>query len=90
VTVPVGFKGGNLIASFKRYDDKTVSNYDAVQTTLGYKLELSMRTKVYTAYSVLTNKNKSALAIVDATTTYGTVLANSKPSTFWSGIEHSF
>lgn len=90
VTVPVGFKGGKLIASYKRYDDKTVSNYDAVQTTLGYKLELSMRTKVYTAYSVLTNKNKSALAIVDATTTYGTVLANSKPSTFWSGIEHSF
>lgn len=90
VTVPFGFKGGNLIVSHKRYDDKTVSNFDAVQTTLGYKLALSKRTKVYTAYSALTNKNKSALAIVDATTTYGTTVANSKPSTFWSGIEHNF
>lgn len=89
-TMPFGFTGGNVVASYKRYNDKTVSNFDAIQTTLGYKLSVSNRTKLYAAYSVLQNKNKAALAIVDATTTYSSALANSKPSTFWSGIEHSF
>jgi GBP family porin len=83
VTVPFGPSGSNLLASYKHYDDKTAANFDASQITVGYKHALSLRTKLYAAYSKVSNKNGAAYSVVDATTTYG-------PSTLFAGIEHSF
>lgn len=90
VTVQPGGKGGRYIVSYKRYDDKTVRNFDASQITVGYKYSLSKRTELYAAYSRVDNKNKAAYSVSDATTTYGPVDPDSKPSTLFAGITHNF
>lgn len=89
-TMPFGPKGSNLIVSHKVTDDKTRLNFDGTQTTVGYKHALSPRTYLYTAYSQIKNKNKSAFSIADATTTYTTAAGSTSPSVFWAGVQHNF
>jgi predicted porin len=89
-TYRVAGTAGRFIGTFKRYNDKTVRNYDADQLTVGYKYNLSKRTELYTAVSRMANKNNAAFAVVDATTTYGPVNPGKNPSTMFAGITHNF
>lgn len=90
VTVQPGGQGGRWIASYKRYDDKTASDFDADQITVGYKYSLSKRTELYTAYSRVSNGANSAFAVVDANTTHGPVNPGNDPSTVFAGVTHVF
>lgn len=90
VTVQPGGKGGRWIASYKRYNDKTVRDFDADQITVGYKYSLSKRTELYTAYSRVSNGANTAFAVVDANTTHGPVSPGNNPSTLFAGITHVF
>lgn len=90
VTIQPGGTGGRWIASYKRYNDKTVNDYDADQITVGYKYSVSKRTELYTAYSRVSNGANSAFAVVDANTTHGPVTPGNSPSTLFAGITHVF
>jgi GBP family porin len=90
LTLQPGGVGGRWIATYKRYNDKTVRDFDADQITVGYKYSLSKRTELYTAYSRVSNSDNSAFAVVDANTTYGPVNPGMSPSTFFAGITHVF
>ena len=76
--------------SLKRYDDRTVSNYDANQLTVATSYALSRRTDLYAAYSRLKNASTSGYAISDATTAYGAVTPGASPSLFAVGMRHAF
>ena len=89
-TLQPGGTGGRWIASYKRYDDKTVRDFDADQITVGYKYSLSKRTELYTAYSRVSNSDNSAYAVVDANTTHGPVNPGMSPSSFFVGVTHVF
>jgi predicted porin len=89
-TMPVG-AAGKAMFSYKIYDDKTVSNFDANQVSVGYDHALSKRTNLYANYSKLTNKRRSTYFNQDATTLYRTgMVPGYDPTLLTFGIRHSF
>ena len=81
---------GNLIATYKRYDDKTVRNFDADQVTVGHKYQLSKRTELYAVYTRQSNKGAAAYGLMDATNAFAANGAGTAPSAFYLGITHIF
>lgn len=89
-TMPVG-AAGKIMFSYKIYNDKTVSNLDANQVSVGYDHALSKRTNLYANYSKLTNKGRSTYFNQDATTLYRTgMVAGYDPTLLTFGIRHNF
>jgi predicted porin len=89
-TVPVG-SAGKLMFSYKMYDDKTSSDFDANQISVGYDQALSKRTNLYVNYSKLSNKGNSTYFNQDATTLYRTgMVPGYDPTLLTFGIRHTF
>lgn len=77
--------------SYKMYDDKTSSDFDANQVSVGYDHALSKRTNLYLNYSKLTNKGNSTYFNQDATTLYRTgMVPGYDPTLLTFGIRHTF
>jgi general bacterial porin, GBP family len=99
VTVPIG-TASNFRVAYAARDDKTTPDRDASKWGIGYFYDLSKRTTLYTAYSVLTNEDRfTGAGVADgAGITLGSGAAagialqdrNSDPRSFNLGIRHSF
>lgn len=82
VTVPFG--PSSILASYIRKDDKRAANQDANQFALGYTYDVSKRTRLYTSYARISNKNGAAYTVGDATA------AGSGDKALNFGIKHKF
>ena len=76
--------------SIKRYDDRSVRNYDFTQVSVNYVHALSKRTDLYAGYSRLGNNSRTTYAVSDATGAYGPVQAGAGTSLLAAGIKHVF
>ncbi len=81
---------GTFHASYKRYDDRTVGNFDATQWSVNYVHPLSKRTDVYAGYSRLKNQRASSYSVSDATGAFSGVTPGASTSIFAVGIKHVF
>jgi general bacterial porin, GBP family len=98
-TVPID-SVSNFRVAYAARNDKTALNRDANKWGIGYFYDLSKRTTLYTAYSVLTNEDRftAAGAADGAGIALGSGAAsgvplldrNSDPRSFNLGIRHSF
>lgn len=82
ITVPFG--ASTVLASYIRKDDKRAVNQDANQLAVGYTYDLSKRTKLYTSYARIINKNGAVYTVGDATA------AGSGNKALNFGIKHTF
>ena len=79
LTVPLG--SHQIFADYTRKNNKLISNADADQYAIGYSYNLSKRTNLYGAYTVVKNQQESEIATeVDGNTV----------STVQLGFRHSF
>jgi general bacterial porin, GBP family len=98
-TIPVTTLS-NFRVAYAARNDKTAADRDANKWGIGYFYDLSKRTTLYTAYSVLTNEDRfTAAGVADgAGITLGSGAAagialfdrNSDPRSFNLGIRHAF
>lgn len=88
VSAPVG--PGTIKAQYASYNDKSFSNADAQQLSVGYQYDLSKRTAVYTTVAYLKNKNAASTAALGGSgLSLGAV--NGKNQTgFQVGVRHAF
>jgi len=82
VTVPVA--GGNVMASYIRHNDRSVSDKDANQIGVGYIYPLSKRTSAYMAFARIHNDNGAAFTVGNATA------AGTGDKAFNLGAVHNF
>ena len=87
-SAPVG--PGTIKAQYASYNDKSFSNADAQQLSVGYQYDLSKRTAVYTTVAYLKNKNAASTAALGGSgLSLGAV--NGKNQTgFQVGVRHAF
>lgn len=81
---------GKLSLSIKRYDDRTVRNFDFTQVSVNYVHALSKRTDLYAGWSRLGNNSRTSYTVSDATGAYGPVQAGASTSLLAAGIKHVF
>ena len=81
-TIP--FKGGRIIATAVRKDDRSVNNQDASLLALGYSYNLSKRTDLYVAYGHIDNRNGAGYTVNSA------IDVGSGNRAFNLGIRHLF
>jgi GBP family porin len=81
---------GRVFLSYKLYDDKTSSNFDATQYSAAYLHALSKRTDLYVAAARHENRRESRYAFADATGSYGGVAAGGTSNILAFGIKHAF
>lgn len=81
---------GKVSLSLKRYDDRTVRNYDFTQVSVNYVHALSKRTDLYAGWSRLGNHSRTSYTVSDATGAYGPVQAGASTSLLAAGIKHVF
>ncbi len=82
VTVPIA--GGNLLASYIRHNDRTLTNKDANQIGVGYNYPLSKRTAVYTSFARIQNQHGATFTVGNATE------AGTGNKSFDFGVVHNF
>lgn len=82
LSAPLGT--GTVLASVMRKNDKTVFNQDSRAWGLGYQYPLSKRTKLYTAYGSIKNKNGAGYTVANNTE------VGSGDRAFNLGVLHSF
>lgn len=81
---------GKVSLSVKRYDDRTVRNFDFTQVSVNYVHSLSKRTDLYAGYSRLGNASRTSYAVSDATGAYGGVETGAATSLLAAGVKHVF
>jgi predicted porin len=81
-TVPLG--GGNLMASYVHFNDRTAADKDATQFGIGYNYPLSKRTAIYTAFARIKDSNGAQFTVGNATE------VGSGNKAFNLGVVHNF
>ena len=82
LSAPLGT--GTVLASVMRKNDKTVFNQDSRAWGVGYQYPLSKRTRLYTAYGSINNKNGAGYTVANSTE------SGSGDRAFNLGVQHSF
>jgi hypothetical protein len=84
------FDLSSLSATYKRYDDRTASDYDASVWSVVYIYPLSKRTQLYTGASELKNVRGSSYGAADGNGAYTGVAPGGKSRLIDAGITHFF
>jgi general bacterial porin, GBP family len=80
----------SVSASYKRYDDRTASDFDANVWSVVYIYPLSKRTQLYTGTSQLKNVRRSSYGAADGNGAYTGVAAGGRSRVIDAGITHFF
>lgn len=82
--VSVPFGKSKLLVSHVRHDDRDVVDRDATQWGVGYLVELSKRTDIYSSYASIKNRNGAAFRVGNATD------RGTGDKAFNLGVRHNF
>lgn len=80
----------SLSASYKRYDDRTASNFDVSVLSAVYRHPLSKRTHIYTGISHLKNRGGSSYRVADGNGAYNGAGPGGSSRIFDVGMTHRF
>ena len=86
----VKFGADSLSATYKKYDDRTVSNFDATVMSVVYIHPLSKRTQIYTGISRLKNLRGSSYGVADGNGAYAGTGVGGKSRIIDLGMTHFF
>lgn len=81
---------GTVNTSYKWYDDRTTSNFDAGQLSISYVYPMSKRTDLYAGLSRLKNKGQSSYSVADASGAFTGVTPGATTGFVALGIRHTF
>jgi GBP family porin len=81
---------GSLSGTYKRYDDRTASNFDARVVSATYIHPLSKRTQLYTGFSHTKNLRASSYGVADGNGTYAGTAPGGTARIIDLGITHFF
>jgi GBP family porin len=81
---------GSLSGTYKRYDDRTQSNFDATAWSATYIHPLSKRTQIYTGVSRLKNLRASSYGVADGNGSYAGTAPGGSSRVIDLGITHFF
>lgn len=84
------FELASISATYKRYDDRTASDFDATVLSVVYVYPLSKRTQLYTGASELKNLRGSSYGASDGNGAYTGVAPGGKSRVIDAGITHFF
>lgn len=81
---------GSVSMSYKKYDDRTASNFDATVLSTVYIHPLSKRTRLYAGVTRLKNIRRSSYGAADGNGTYGGAAPGGSSRSVDLGITHFF
>ena len=87
-SAPVG--PGTIKAQYASYNDKSFTNGDAQQLSVGYQYDLSKRTAVYTTVAYLKNKNAASNVALGGSGLALPADAGKNQTGFQVGVRHAF